>query len=474
MEAQIYLNALKRWWWLIVLGPIVAAGSAFLYSQSLTPIYRAESTLLVNQTQSPGVIQYNDVLTSERLTNTYAELVERQPVLSQVIEDLSLPLSTQELSSRISVSAVRNTQLLRIQVEDPSPVRAALIANTTSQVFIEDNADSLGSPGTVTVAEAASPPLQPAKPNVELNTFLAFVLGAMVVGALAVALEYLDDTVKASEDTDATLALPTLGVVRKLRFKKTESPLVRMGEEETYSQLRTNIHFARLGQPLKKLVVTGTSAGDGKSTTAGGLAIALARAGESVILVDTDLRRPSLQRLFRIRNSVGLTGLLLSDTYDPSRVLVESGYENLKILPSGPIPPNPADLLMSPNMERIIQKLCAMASYVVFDTPPVLSVTDATILAGMADGTILVTVAGKTRRGLIKRALVDLQRTHANVMGLVINKARRSETGYNYDYYAPSKASPRGEAAGRIEAASRDRPVALRPAESPPRRAREG
>ena len=471
MEAQIYLNALKRWWWLIVLGPIIAAASAFFYSQSLTPIYRAQATLLVNQTQSPGVIQYNDILTSERLTNTYAELVERQPVLSSVIESLALPLSPETLADRISVSAVRNTQLLRIEVEDSSPARAASIANTTAEVFIEDNATALGNAGTVLVAEAALPPLDPVKPNIPLNTVLALILGLMVVAGLAVVLEYMDDTVKSSEDTDLAFGLPTLGVVRKLRLKKSESSMARMAAEEAYSQLRTNVHFARLGEPLKKLVVTGTSVGDGKSTTAAGLAVSLAQAGETVILVDTDLRRPSLHRLFKIRNSIGLTGLLLSKTDDPTRVLVESGYDNLKILPAGPVPPNPAELLLSPNMEPVVQKLCRMASYVIFDTPPVLSVTDASILAGTADGTILVTVAGKTRRGLIRHALADLQRTHANVMGLVINKARRGETGYQYDYYSPPQPRPDR----RLERLSPDRgPVSLRPAEEPPSRAKQG
>jgi capsular exopolysaccharide synthesis family protein len=476
MEADIYIHALKRWWWLIILGPIIAAGSAFFYSQSLTPIYRADSTLLVNQTQSPGVIQYNDILTSERLTNTYAELVERQPVLSRVIESLGLSLSERQLADRISVSAVRNTQLLRIEVEDASPEQAALIANTTAQVFIADNANALGNAGTVLVAEAAQAPLDPVKPNIPLNTILAFILGLMVVCGLAVVLEYLDDTVKVSEDTDQVFGLPTLGVVRKLKLKKSESALARMAEEETYAQLRTNVHFARLGGPLKKIVVTGTSAGDGKSTTAAGLAIALAQAGERVILVDTDLRRPSMHRMFRIRNSIGVTGLLLSSTQDPTRVLVESGYENLKILPSGPLPPNPAELLLSPNMERVVEKLSSMASYLIFDTPPVLSVTDASILAGLSDGTILVTVAGKTRRGLVRHALTDLQRTHANLMGMVINKAKRKETGYNYDYYAHVQPRLKRDAAARVEALSQDRgPVSLRPADAPAtRRANQG
>jgi capsular exopolysaccharide synthesis family protein len=415
-------------------------------------------------------------LTSERLTNTYAELIERQPVLSGVIEELGLTLTEEDLSSRLSVSAVRNTQLLRIVVEDPDPKMASAIANTTALVFIDDNANTLGGPGTVTVAEEARAPLRPAKPDVRLNTLLAAILGLMVVGGIAMLLEYLDDTVKASEDTETSLGLPTLGVVRKLKInKKTETALGKMDQEEAYSQLRTNVHFARLGKPLKKLVVTGSSPGDGKSTTAAGLALALAQAGESVVLVDTDLRRPSLHRIFRLRNSVGLTGLLLSNTFDPAPVLVDSGHKNLRLLLSGPLPPNPADLLMSPGMQQIVTKLCEMATYVVFDTPPVLSVTDATILAGMADGTIVVTVSGRTRRGVLKRALSDLQRTHAHVIGVVINKAKRRETGYGYEYYAAAQAASKRDLDPRLEALSRGRRLGLQhPPDAAPRSASQG
>jgi succinoglycan biosynthesis transport protein ExoP len=468
MEAQIYLGAIRRWWWLLVLGPVVAAASAFLYSKSLTPIYQAEATLLVNQTQNPGVLQYNDVLTSERLTNTYAELVERQPILSQVIEDLDLALAEATLASRISVSAVRNTQLLRIAVEDSDPALAAEIANTTAAVFIDKNASELGSPGTVRVAEQAQVPTRPAKPDVRLNTVMAAILGLMVVGALAVLLEYLDDTVKPTEDTETSLGVPTLGVVRQLKVDAAYgATLARMREEEAYAQLRTNVHFAGLGKPLKKLVVTGSSPGEGKSTTAAGLAMALAESGEKVILVDTDLRRPTLHRVFGVRNSVGLTGLLLSNTFDPGPLLADTVHPNLKLVTSGPLPANPAELLMSVNMQRIIDSMCEKASYVVFDTPPVLSVADARILAGIADATIVVCSAGHTRRQALRRALADLRLTHGNIMGLVINKAKGRSTEYGYDYYAADQSGSRLESEPRLEPRVRiQEPVPLRPDET--------
>jgi capsular exopolysaccharide synthesis family protein len=440
MEAQFYWNAFRRSWWLILLGPILAAGTAFFYSQSLTPLYSTSSTLLVNQTQVPGAIQYNDVLTSERLTNTYAALLrEQRAYLGSVIEQLDLPLTEGQLASKIEISAVSQTQLLRITVEDASPALAALIANTLGEAFITENANALSDSDSLTVAVAAAVPGSPSSPNVRQNTILAAMLGLMIVGAVAVLIEYLDDTLKAEDETDLRFGLPTLGLVRRLQnSKEGESPLTTRGGIEAYAQLRTNVHFAGLGKPLKKLVVTGSMPGEGKTTTAAGLAIALSQAGQRVILVDTDLRRPTLHKMFQVSNSYGITGLLLSRSEDPKNALMATSYENLMLLPSGPVPANPADLLMSPNWQHLTDKLCEIAHYVIFDTPPALSVSDASILAGRADGTILVAETGRTRRNAIREALVTLEHTNSHLLGIVKNKVKSRKAAYYYYEYGSS------------------------------------
>ncbi|MPZ47974.1 MAG: polysaccharide biosynthesis tyrosine autokinase [Dehalococcoidia bacterium] len=444
MDLRTYAQIVRRRWWLLLLGPLLAAGIAFAISKQMTPIYTTSSTLLVNQTQNPGVVQYNDILTSERLTNTYAQLIERQPVLAEVTRLLSLPMTEDGLADKISVATVRNTQLLRITVEDPDPQLASMIANSTAQAFIDDNSRSLGRPGTVTIAEEARVPKSPSKPDTRLNTMLAGMLGLMVVGGIALLLEYLDDTIKASEETEPAIGLPTLGTVQRMkRVKGTAVALLEPGWSDAYLQLRTNIHFAGVGTRLKSILVTSCSPGEGKSTTASGLAAVLAQAGERVILVDTDLRRPTLHTVFGLPNSFGLTGLLLSDAYDPAPALVESGLKNLQVLPSGPLPANPADLLMSDNMARIITNLQQRADYVIFDSPPVLAVTDASILASRTDGTILVAEAGSTRTHSVVHAIQDLSKSQARLVGLVVNKARTHRAGYygNYHYgYGKAKA----------------------------------
>ncbi len=441
MELRGYIDLLRRRWWVLLLGPLVAGISAFAISESMTPTYQATSTLLVNQMQAPGVVQYNDILTSERLTNTYAELVTRQPVLQDVSTRLGLPTAA-SLSGKISVSTVRNTQLLRVTVRDQDPRLAANIANTVAQAFIDDNTAELGRPGTVSIAEEAGVPGSPVSPNVILNTILGAVLGLMVAGAVIAVQEYLDDTVKTSADVEAIPGAFALGSVSRFPRKKSDArsrpglgSITAADSAESYRQLRTNIHFARLASELKTILVTSPNPQEGKSTSVANLAVVLAQAGQRVIAVDTDLRRPTLHSVFRVPNSYGLTGLLLNDAEEPGVALINTGIQNLQVLPSGPLPPNPSELLTSPMMERMMDALRGKADYILFDSPPILAVTDASILAARTDGAILVVERGRTRTEALRRAHQTLLRANARVLGVVINKTKRGSTGYGYYGY---------------------------------------
>jgi capsular exopolysaccharide synthesis family protein len=436
MDIKVYLKIIRNRWWLLILGPVLAAAAAFYISKQLTPVYSTSTTLLVNQTQTPGTVQYNDILTSERLTNTYAELVRRPVILENVIRRLDLTMNYAELSGRMAVSAIPNTQLLKISIEDTDPVRASIIANTTAQEFIDDNSKQLGRPGSVSVAQEATVPNTPAKPNVRMNTVLAAIVGLLVVGSLAVLLEYLDDTVKAEDEMETVLGVPMLGIVRKHKpyRGKVVGPL-NQEASEAYQALRTNVHFAGVGKKLRSIVITSSSPREGKSTTASGLAIALAQAGSKVILVDADLRRPSLHTIFDLPNTFGLTNLILVEAQEPGPALMASGTPNLSILPAGPIPPNPADLLMSTEMEQLMRSMTDKADYVIYDTPPVLAVTDASILSGRTDGVLLVGLSGATRTSSLRQTLQDLMRTQSRILGVVVNRVRSKPREY-YTYYS--------------------------------------
>jgi polysaccharide biosynthesis transport protein len=459
VELRTLLEVAKLRGWILIVTVVVAAASAWYVSNQLTPTYQASTTLLVNQTQAPGVVLYNDILTSERLTNTYARLVEQRPILSAVRAQLTLPFDEEELRRKLSVAPIRNTQLLRISVEDKDPEAAAKIANVLADVFIADNAQKLGSrPGTVSVSEPAIVADSPVKPNVLLNTVLAGMLGLMLGAAVAAALEYLDDTIKDARDVEVVAGLTTLGTVARFssvtrngkNWGRVGDALDR-GAAEDYRQIRTNIHFSMLDVKSKVILVTSTAPVEGKSTTASNLAIVLGRAGHKVILIDADLRRPSIHRLFRTPNTFGLTGLLLSQSKDINFALFDTDLGELKVMPSGPLPPNPSEVLMSSQFAGILLAARDKADYVILDSPPVLAVTDARVLAGQADATILVVEPAKERSGAFQRTCQALGQANAKILGVIFNKVKARRKGYYYGYYRSQHQESQPVSANRTE-----------------------
>jgi protein-tyrosine kinase len=193
---------------------------------------------------------------------------------------------------------------------------------------------------------------------------------------------------------------------------------------EAYRALRTNLDFASLDQTLKTLVVTSAGVGEGKSTTLANLAVVSAQAGRRVILVDADLRRPTLHQIFGLDNDTGLTTAMMDEVALASPPLQETGIEGLSVLTSGPLPPNPAEVMGSRRMEEVIAVLTERADQVFFDTPPVVAVTDAAVLATKVDGVLLVISAGKTRREYARTAVQRLEQINARLVGTVLTNVQ--------------------------------------------------
>lgn len=194
---------------------------------------------------------------------------------------------------------------------------------------------------------------------------------------------------------------------------------------EAYHTLRTNLTFAALDRPIETLVVTSPAPDAGKSVVLANLAVTLAQGERRTILVDADLRRPTLHEIFGVSNERGLTTIFVEEKALENLPLVETGVQNLWLLPSGPLPPNPADLLGSRKMEQAVAALKAQADVVLFDVPPVVAVTDAVVLSAKVDGVLLVVSAGRTRREHVQRAKELLERVHARIVGAVLNDAPR-------------------------------------------------
>ena len=298
----------------------------------------------------------------------------------------------------------------------------------------------------VTVADAAVPSDRPARPNVLLNTLLAAVVGAMLAVGFAFLIEYLDDSIHSPDEIDEVLHLPMLGTIMRTPSttpadrlsvqKDPRSPLA-----ESYRSLRTNVQFSNIDQPPKTIVITSANPLEGKSTTAANLAVAMAQSGLSVVLVDADMRRPSQHRIFEVPNDYGLTNVLLQEGIEAKGFVHDTKVDKLGLMTTGPLPPNPSELLGSQRMRNLLGVLKEQFDAVIIDTPPVLAVTDPVVLAPNVDGVILVVGAGETRRDAAQRAASNLNQVGARLLGVALNKLSRNGHSYGYYYYY----SPTGE-----------------------------
>jgi len=301
-----------------------------------------------------------------------------------------------------------------------------------------------GSINYISIIEPARLPSVPISPNVRQTILLAAAIGAGLAIAAAFLLEYLDDTVKTPEDVERVMGLTTLGAISTIQDVQDPGDVLvtslapKSPVAEAYRVLRTNLQFAGVGKANSVFMVTSTEAGEGKTTTLANLGAVLAQAGKQVILVDTDLRRSTLHQVFGMANSIGLTSMLLDESLGVHDVVVPTHIPNLRLLTSGPRPPNPAELLEHPRMDEIIALLRADADLVILDTPPVLAVADATIMSSRVDGVVMVVLMGGTRTELCRRAVQALRQVNARLMGAVMNKVTHSRGGYYYYYYDAS------------------------------------
>lgn len=203
---------------------------------------------------------------------------------------------------------------------------------------------------------------------------------------------------------------------------------------EAFRVLRTNLQFSSVDRPLKKVMVTSSVPQEGKSTVISNLALSLASAGNKVLLVDADMRRPNIYKIFLLENYKGLSNLLAEDLPIES-VVIDTDIENLHIITSGPVPPNPAEMLGSQKMKKFLEEVSSRYDMVLIDSPPVNSVADASILSSLVDGVILVVEAGKTEREAAMVAVQQLKKVNARILGVILNKVKQQKGGGYYYYY---------------------------------------
>jgi capsular exopolysaccharide synthesis family protein len=283
--------------------------------------------------------------------------------------------------------------------------------------------------------------------------------------------EQLDDSIKDPDAVEEVAGLSTLGSIVRMQSADGRREMYQLAgllypqssAAEGYRTLRANIEFASVDTPLDTLLVTSAASGEGKTVTSSNLAVVIAQTGRTVLLVDGDLRKPGVHKVFDLPNTAGLTTLLRDEKVRLDTISHGTEQPGLRILTSGPLAPNPAELLGSNRMQGVLGRLRESADLVIFDSPPLHAVTDAAVISSFVDGTLLVIDAGRSRRRIVRVGREALTRAGANVLGVVLNRvAARNHFGYG-GYYgdkaAPIESVVRGDGKRRVRRSAADSPA---------------
>lgn len=333
--------------------------------------------------------------------------------------------------------------ILKREVETNRQVYDSLITKMKEQSLTEEMQTV-----NVWIVEEAETPERPSKPRKALNILLGIMVGLFGGVGVAFFADYLDNTVKSPEDAEEKLGVPVLGTVSLLRrVSRTESgPAIekivvqepKSSFAESYKALRTALTLSSAESPPKSILITSSSPGEGKTTTAVNLALASAQLYRKVLLVDADMRKPGIHKIFGLSNRHGLSTFLAGDT---SKIIHRDPESDLDIIPAGPVPPNPSELLGARRFKKLVAELAERYDMIVFDSPPALTVTDSLVLSKQVDGTVIVIRAGKTTYELVQNGLKLLKGRRSsdvgsNVLGVLINALRVTKGDYYYKYYS--------------------------------------
>ncbi len=386
---------------------------------ALTPAYDVNRKKQVAEKQA-RIDQLTPVL------DLYQEIYSNLIVLGKPVESGNEDFRLARLQTTLSLYQEIYLNLLNSR----EAIRLARLQNTPNVVQIEPAVEPGG----------------PIRPQPLRNTLLAGGIGLMLAAGIAFLVEYLDDTLKTPEDVERVLGLPVIGYIAQMHYRSKSAEEIyvthqpRSPVSEAFRALRTNLEFAGVDAPLRTLLITSPGPSEGKSTISANLAAIISQGGKRVILLDADLRRPKVHKYLGLSNRTGLSDLFREQADSHATGQVSEEVPNLKVITSGSLPPNPAELLGSEKMSHILSDLKAQADVVVIDTPPSL-VADAQALSARVDGVLLVIQPGHTHRDAARATLEMFNRAGARLVGVVFNRIPRNRAYYygGYRYYSPYK-----------------------------------
>ncbi len=489
-ELRDYLAILRRRWLTIVVVTVICTGLALAYSITRQAEYEASTTVLLRRTASqsianPGagsldIATEMEVATSRSVrdaaeakighpVNVSADSGDSASIIALSVQSTNADQAVKDANEYAKVfiderrqksvdDFLQAAEQVQAKIDDingqiavaptiDESVRLArqrdFYANQLDQLRFAASANQIGGAQVVSAALNANK----VRPVPARDAMLGFIGGLVLGIVLAFLREYLDDSIKNKGDLErASGGVLVIGMIPAVQgWRESTGPkLVSMTHPqavytEAYITLRTSLQFLSLDRPIRALQVTSPSAGEGKTTTLANLGVVLARAGQRVVIVCCDLRRPRVHEFFGLDNHMGFTSVLLGESPLSAALQPVPGQPGLVVLPSGPPPPNPAELLSTARAAEVLDALQSNSDIVLIDSPPILPVADATVLSRLADATVVVARAGRTSRRSLHRAIEVLQQVDAPVVGTVLNGVRHSSSdgyalAYGYGY----------------------------------------
>jgi tyrosine-protein kinase len=453
VELSDYLDILRRRWLGVVIITLTTLALASAVTLAMPKKYTATTRLFIAVAGESVTDLAQGSNFAEKQMSSYAEVATSPRVLAPVIGELHLRTTPKELAESVEATVPVETVILEIEATDPDPTRAADIANAVGRELAKATADlspqkEYGTEAVVaTPIAAAEVPDKASSPKIIQNLAIGLILGLLLGLGVAMLRHVLDTKVRNENDVRALTESPILGVVAYDQEVSSHPVILRdrplAAPSEAVRRLRTNLQFIDIGHRSKSIVISSSIPGEGKSTIAINLAVSLADAGARVILVDADLRRPSIAEYLGIEGGVGLTTVLIGRA-QVEDVVQPLGRTSLDLLPAGQIPPNPSELLGSTAMAELLEQLSTSYDMVLLDSPPLLPVTDAVVLSNLAGGALVVVGVDRIHRPQLQQSLESLETAGAHVFGVVMNKIARREAaayayGSGYDAYSPKQ-----------------------------------
>ena len=441
-ELRAVMTGLRRYWRSVVGCVLAGLAAASLLTAATPRTYQSTMTFFVAtaaNSQATNQLQQDEF--AQRRINSYVGVMNSELLASRVITATGLELEPDDIIGMISSSVDPDTVLMNVTITDTSPDRSLVIAKAIASNFdtvigeVENRSRGAGVQLRVVSGPTLNP--DPVTPRTSLNLGLGLLLGVGLGVAQALLRDRVDTSFHSREELARVTGVPVLAMLQTQSSSRTQAPILLTGRSrlaESLRHLRTNLRFVDAASPVSVLVVTSSVESEGKSTISANLAQSFAEAGRKVLLIDGDLRRPRVESYLDLEASAGLTNVLIGEA-DLHDVTQEWGSDGLEVLASGPIPPNPTELLGGAVMEQLLLQAREDYALVIIDTPPILPVADALILAALADGAILVVRHGHTTGEQVSRSLEMLQSASARVLGTVLSMSPGTRGGSSYYEY---------------------------------------